>query len=61
MFEFDRPPFRKKDEMPRTSSRSNSFSRSRSLTKTLSRTISLKNSIAELKPFEVFFSTLCVQ
>ncbi|KAJ1412713.1 putative transmembrane protein [Sesbania bispinosa] len=50
---FPRPQYRKKAKMSRTPSRSNSFSSTKSLTKTLSRTISLKNNIAELKPFEL--------
>lgn len=55
---FDRPKYRrKKIEISRTTSHSNSFSRTKSLTKTISRTISLTNNIAELKPFEVLFFT----
>ncbi|CAK8533174.1 unnamed protein product [Lathyrus sativus] len=51
---FPRPKYRrKKIEISRTTSRSNSISRTKSLTKTISRTITLTNNIAELKPFEL--------
>ncbi|KAK7381035.1 hypothetical protein VNO78_33559 [Psophocarpus tetragonolobus] len=55
---FPRPQYRKNTELkpiPRTASlsHSNSLTKTRSLAKTLSRALSMKDNIAELKPFEL--------
>ncbi|XP_027358159.1 uncharacterized membrane protein At3g27390-like [Abrus precatorius] len=53
---FPRPQYRKKTEVSRTPSPSNSFSGTKSFNKTFSRTFSLTNNISELKPFELLDS-----
>lgn len=52
-YDIDRPDYRKKGELSRSSSRTPSFSRPSSFRNPPSRTVSINNPIRELKPLEV--------
>ena len=57
----DRPQFRREVDLSQRTSNSYSISRPSSFQKAPSRTTSIKNNIAELKSFEVFFVISCVE